>query len=81
MISRWKESARIVWLIAWRELRDQMRDWRIIIPMVILTLVLPILANAGARAAVNFTTQYGTPLIAERLVPFLLLVVGYFPIT
>lgn len=77
----WTGKIRIVWLIARRELRDQFRDWRIIIPMVILTLVLPLLANAGAQAAINFTQKYSTPLIGERLVPFLLLVVGFFPIT
>jgi uncharacterized membrane protein SpoIIM required for sporulation len=69
------------WLVAWRELRDQLRDWRIIFPMIVLTVILPFLANLGAQAAINFTTKYGTPLIAERLVPFLLMVVGYFPIT
>ena len=71
----------MVWLVAWRELRDQLRDWRIIFPMLVLTLVLPFLADLGAQAAINFTLKYGTPLIAERLVPFLLMVVGYFPIT
>ena len=71
----------MAWLVAWRELHDQLRDWRIIFPMVVLTLILPFLADLGAQAAITFTTQYGTPLIAARLVPFLLLVVGYFPIT
>jgi uncharacterized membrane protein SpoIIM required for sporulation/ABC-type transport system involved in multi-copper enzyme maturation permease subunit len=71
----------MVWLVAWRELRDQLRDWRIIFPMLVLTLILPFLADLGAQAAIDFTTKYGTPLIAERLVPFLLMVVGYFPIT
>jgi uncharacterized membrane protein SpoIIM required for sporulation/ABC-type transport system involved in multi-copper enzyme maturation permease subunit len=76
-----KNDLRMVWLVAWRELRDQLRDWRIIFPMLVLTLVLPFLADLGAQAAINFTSTYGTPLIAERLVPFLLMVVGYFPIT
>lgn len=71
----------MVWLVARRELKDQLRDWRIIFPMIVLTLVLPFLADMGAQAAINFTSKYGTPLIAERLVPFLLMVVGYFPIT
>ena len=71
----------MVWLVAWRELRDQLRDWRIIFPMLVLTLVLPFLADLGSQAAINFTLKYGTPLIAERLVPFMLMVVGYFPIT
>ena len=45
----------MVWLVAWRELRDQLRDWRIIFPMFVLTLVLPFLADLGAQAAINFT--------------------------
>ncbi len=71
----------MAWLVAARELRDQLRDWRIIFPMIVLTLFLPFLADFGAKAAMNFTEQYGTPLIAERLVPFLLMVVGFFPVT
>ena len=81
MYKSWSDDLRLTWLMAWRELRDQLRDWRIIFPMVVLTLILPFLADLGAQAAINFTTQYGTPLVAERLVPFLLMVVGYFPIT
>jgi uncharacterized membrane protein SpoIIM required for sporulation len=79
--NNWGVDLKITWLLAWRELRDQLRDWRIIFPMIVLTLVLPFLADLGAQAAITFTTKYGTPLIAERLVPFLLMVVGYFPIT
>ena len=81
MVKNWKEELGMAWLVAWRELRDQLRDWRIIFPMIALTLLLPFPADLGAQAAINFTTKYGTPLIAERLVPFLLMVVGYFPIT
>jgi uncharacterized membrane protein SpoIIM required for sporulation/ABC-type transport system involved in multi-copper enzyme maturation permease subunit len=76
-----RDDLSMVWLVAWRELRDQLRDWRIIFPMFVLTIILPFLADLGAKAAINFTVKYGTPLIAERLVPFLLMVVGYFPIT
>ena len=79
--SNWKDGLAMTWLIAWRELRDQLRDWRMVFPMITLTLVLPLLADLGAQAAMDFTAKYGTPLIAERLVPFLLMVVGYFPIT
>jgi uncharacterized membrane protein SpoIIM required for sporulation/ABC-type transport system involved in multi-copper enzyme maturation permease subunit len=81
VIKRWSDSFGMAWLVAWRELLEQVRDWRIILPMVVLSLILPILADLGAKAAINFTTQYGAPLIAERLVPFLIMVVGFFPIT
>ncbi len=76
-----RDDLDMTWLVAWRELRDQLRDWRIIFPMIALTLILPFLADLGAQLAINFTTKYDSPLIAERLVPFFLLVVGYFPIT
>jgi uncharacterized membrane protein SpoIIM required for sporulation len=81
MLRNFRDELGMAWLVGWRELHDQMRDWRIIFPMVGLTLILPFLADLGAKLAIDFTTQYGTPLIAERLVPFLLMVVGYFPIT
>jgi uncharacterized membrane protein SpoIIM required for sporulation/ABC-type transport system involved in multi-copper enzyme maturation permease subunit len=71
----------IVWLIARRELRDQFRDWRILFPMIVLTVFFPFLMNYTAGQAMEFVSQYGAALIAERLVPFLLMVVGFFPIT
>jgi uncharacterized membrane protein SpoIIM required for sporulation/ABC-type transport system involved in multi-copper enzyme maturation permease subunit len=71
----------MAWLVARRELRDQFRDWRVIVPMVFLTIFFPFLMNATAKAALDFTMRYGTPIIAERLVPFFLMVVGFFPIT
>jgi ABC-type transport system involved in multi-copper enzyme maturation permease subunit len=68
-------------LVARREIRDQLRDWRILTPIIALTLFFPILMNYTAREAVNFVARYGAPLIAERLIPFLLMVVGFFPIS
>ncbi|MCX6067855.1 MAG: stage II sporulation protein M [Chloroflexi bacterium] len=69
------------WLVAKRELIDQMRDWRILLPMIILTLFFPYLMNVAAKSTVTYVNQYGANLIAERLLPFLILVVGYFPVT
>jgi uncharacterized membrane protein SpoIIM required for sporulation len=81
MTERLRDQLRPVWLVAQRELRDQLRDWRILLPILALTIFFPFLMNFTARAAVDFATQYGTPLIGERFVPFLLMVVGFFPIT
>ncbi len=64
-----------------RELRDTFRDWRMVTPIVILTLVFPVIMTLTARAAQNFVNRFGTPLIAERLIPFLLMIVGFFPIS
>jgi len=68
-------------VITRREVKDQFRDWRIIFPIVILTLFFPGLMNFTARAAVRFVSNYGAPLVAERLIPFLLMIVGFFPIS
>lgn len=76
-----KEDLRLAWLVARRELIDQMRDWRILVPMLILILFFPYLMNFAALRSVEFVNQYGGNLIAERIVPFFLMVVGFFPIT
>ena len=70
-------------IVTRRELRDNLRDWRIIIPVLILTLIFPFLMDITATAARNFVLRYGgaNVIIAERLNPFLLLIVGFFPIS
>ena len=69
------------WIITRREVRDQFRDWRIIAPIIILTVFFPGLMNFTAQQAVDFVGKYGAPIIADRLIPFLLMVVGFFPIS
>ena len=70
-----------VWLVTKRELRDQLRDWRILFPLVVLTLIFPLLMNEVARSAVEFVGRYGGTLLVDRLVPFSVLIIGFFPIT
>ncbi len=67
--------------VARREIRDQLRDWRILAPIISLTLFFPMLMNFTARTAVEFVERYGADIIAERLIPFLLMIVGFFPIS
>lgn len=68
-------------VIARREIRDQFRDWRIFFPVVGLTLFFPFLMNFTAAQMLSFVEQYGAKIIADRLIPFLLLIVGFFPIS
>jgi uncharacterized membrane protein SpoIIM required for sporulation/ABC-type transport system involved in multi-copper enzyme maturation permease subunit len=75
------DDLRMIWLVAQREMRDQFRDWRILFPLVVLTLSFPFLMNAVAGEAVAFFARYGSPLIADRLIPFSVLIIGFFPIT
>ncbi|NUM47458.1 MAG: stage II sporulation protein M, partial [Anaerolineales bacterium] len=69
------------WIITKREVRDQFRDWRIVIPIFVLTLIFPSIMNFTAERAVNFVGRFGADLVGERLIPFLLMVVGFFPIS
>ncbi|MEE9599253.1 MAG: ABC transporter permease subunit, partial [Anaerolineales bacterium] len=68
-------------IVTRREVKDQFRDWRIIAPIIILTVFFPGLMNFTAKQAVDFVARYGAPIIADRLIPFLLMVVGFFPIS
>jgi ABC-type transport system involved in multi-copper enzyme maturation permease subunit len=68
-------------IITRREVRDQFRDWRIIVPILVLTLFFPGLMNFTAQQVVNYVNKYDVPLIGDRLIPFLLMVVGFFPIS
>jgi uncharacterized membrane protein SpoIIM required for sporulation len=68
-------------LITRREVRDSLRDWRIIFPIIILTLVFPALATFTARTLFRFTEQYGAAIVSDRIVPFMLLIVGFFPMS
>jgi uncharacterized membrane protein SpoIIM required for sporulation len=81
----WAVAPRIQWsrvgTLVRRELRDQFRDWRVVIPVVILTGIFPLLMNFAAQVAMDFVTRYGAPIIAEQLFPFLLMIVGFFPTT
>ncbi|MBN1876607.1 MAG: stage II sporulation protein M [Anaerolineae bacterium] len=66
-------------VITRREIIDTLRDWRLVMPIVILVTVFPFLANFAAVRGLDFVNQYGAALIVERLFPFLMLVVGFFP--
>ncbi len=68
-------------IVTRREIRDQFRDWRIILPILALTLFFPGLMNFTARETVEFVARYGAEVIGDRLIPFLLMIVGFFPIS
>jgi len=80
-IERLKDHLSGTFLVTAREVREQFRDWRIIFPIVVLTLFFPVLMNYTANRLVNFVQQYDAPIIGERLIPFLLMVVGFFPMS
>ncbi len=68
-------------IITSREMRDSLRDWRIMAPILILTFLFPFLAQFVAGQLSTFVEGYGAEVIGTRLVPFLLMIVGFFPIS
>ena len=80
-LSQGRSSLRMIWLIARREIRDILRDWRIVTPIVVLTLIFPWLMNWTAQVAIDFVQRRDATIIGERLIPFLLMIVGFFPIS
>lgn len=73
--------SKILRYIVFREVRDQFRDWRITLPIIFLTAVFPFLIGYVSNQVVEFVQSYDAEIIAENLVPFFLLVVGFFPVT
>lgn len=70
-----------VWLVARREFIDQFRDWRIVVPMLLLISVFPFIADDTTRQAINFMNRFGGDLILDNLIPFVILIIGFFPLS
>lgn len=62
--------------IARREVNDTLTDWRILLPIFILTFVLPQLLIGAASVAIEFVGDRGS---ITRLIPFAMLLVGFIP--
>lgn len=70
-----------IWLVARREFVDQFRDWRIVVPMGLLVSVFPFIADDTTRQAISFMNRFGGDLILANLIPFVILVIGFFPLS
>ncbi len=70
-----------IWMVARREFIDQFRDWRIVVPMLLLITIFPFVADDTTRQAIEFMNRNGGDLILDRLVPFMVLVIGFFPLS
>jgi len=69
------------WIITRREMRDQIRDWRIVGPMLLLALIFPLVMEFTSGRLISYAGRYGVIIPKDQLIPFLLMVVGFFPIT
>lgn len=73
------DSIRQALVITERELQDQLRDWRILFPIGFLALVIPFLVNFAIHQFLGFFSAI--TVSQDRLLPFLMLIVGFFPIS
>lgn len=76
-----RHNLEAIWMVARREFIDQFRDWRIVVPMLLLVSLFPFIADDTTRQAVNFMNRFGGDLILDNLVPFVVLVIGFFPLS
>ena len=79
--ARWRQTLGNALIVTRREVSDSFHDWRIMAPILLLTLGFPALSQFGANLMLNFVSQYGAELLGERTIPFLLMIVGFFPIS
>ena len=70
-----------IWMVAQREFTDQFRDWRIVVPMFLLVTLFPFIADDTTRQAISFMNRFGGDLILDNLIPFVVLVIGFFPLS
>lgn len=82
-LPRWQYTLSNALIITRREVRDSFRDWRILAPILILTFLFPSLAQFVAGRFVSWVSSFGdqTSIISHRTIPFMLMIVGFFPIS
>lgn len=64
-----------------REMRDSFRDWRIMGPILVLTLVFPLLAQSMTGLFSNFFVSNGAAPLVDNFLPLLPMIVGFFPVS
>lgn len=68
-------------IVSRREVRDSLRDWRIMVPIFLLTLVFPLLANVMTRIFTSYFEENGAQDLLPALLPLMPMIVGFFPVS
>lgn len=79
----WTETLKNAMVITRREVRDSFRDWRIVVPIFILTLFFPTLANFASRVFIGYFEDQGADgeEFIESFLPLMPMLVGFFPVS
>ena len=75
------DSARNALVVTRREMRDSFRDWRIMVPIFLLTLVFPALAQGMTGVFTSFFVANGAEPLIDNFLPLLPMIVGFFPVS
>lgn len=59
-----------------REVREMVYDWRIMVPIFLLSFILPLMLVGASSRVIRFVED---DALAQRLVPFAVLLVGFIP--
>jgi ABC-type transport system involved in multi-copper enzyme maturation permease subunit len=70
-----------VLLVARRELKDSLTDWRIVTPVALLTFLFPWVVMYSTRFGIGYAERYDPELVLARLIPFAAMIVGFFPVS
>ena len=68
-------------IVTRREVRDSLRDWRIMVPIFLLTLIFPLLANVITRIFTGYFENNGAEDLLPALLPLMPMIVGFFPVS
>ncbi|HLA43405.1 MAG TPA: stage II sporulation protein M [Aggregatilineales bacterium] len=80
----WRQTLSNALIITRREVRDSFRDWRIIVPIFMLTLVFPVLANVASAVFVGLferSSSADTKGLIDTFLPLMPMLVGFFPVS
>lgn len=76
-----RQTMRNALIVTRREVRDSFRDWRIMGPIFVLTLVFPVLAQNATGLFIHFFEGAGAAPLIDNFLPLLPMIVGFFPIS
>lgn len=71
-----RTSLQPIRIIVARELRDMLSDWRLLLPILILSIFFPTLLVGGSNIIISFI---GDPELVETIIPFAMLLIGFIP--
>lgn len=81
-IEKPRSSLRRALIVTRRELRDTLRDWRIVSPIVTLVIVIPfLLAGILQATSANLIKELGRATFYDKLMPFTTLAIGFLPMS